>query len=436
MVDFGPPVIVENENLVIYQILLDRFAPTPGKPLLVESEHVRDQGPETFWCGGTLKGVLDKLDYIQELGCNAVWLSPWQTNSPDGYHGYFITDLFSVDPRFGTLEDIRDISRECRRRNMQLIGDFVPNHISRHHPYFREAQQSVASQYRKWFFFREQAPGYECFLTCPEIVKLNLDDADCQRYVTDAAKFWLDQGVDVLRLDHCLGPTHSFWRVFVDQLRQHKPSVKLYGEAFFEEYFTEEQTATLRVPNVDKILWWSRFWRKVGLPHGAFNVAMRPYVGLLDGCLDFGFQSIVQDFATSRLPWWLRRAVASFRMFVHELFFPPSFTLLRFADNHDMNRLMFMCGNNQERYLQAMGLLFRCSGRNPVVLYQGDELGLSQAKSFADFGSHGDLLCRTCMRWPTSTLPGAAPIVSEVRKLIAEKVASSAKGRSGRSKAL
>merc|ERR1712187_572238 len=147
----------------------------------------------------------------------------------------------------------------------------------------------------------------------------------------------------------------------------HKPSVKLYGEAFFEEYFTEEQVATLRVPNPYGILWRANIFRKLGMGFAAFDMAMRPYIGLLDGCLDFGYQAIVQDYATSPLPWVLRRILASFRLAFHNFLFPSSFTLLRYADNHDMNRLAHVC-KNEDRYIEAQNLLFTCSGRHPVVI--------------------------------------------------------------------
>lgn len=414
--DLGPEVVIPNERLVIYQVLLDRFAAGPGQTFHREREHQRELG--FFFCGGTLKGVLSKLDYINEtLGCNALWLSPWQCNTPDGYHGYHIIDLFKVDPRFGTLEDLHDIARACRKRGMMLIGDFVPNHLSSMHPYFLEAQKQRDSPYRQWFFFREKHPGYECFLTFAEIAKLNLDFPACRQHVIDAAKYWVDQGIDILRLDHCLGPSHTFWRAFVDELKAHKPGIKLYGEAFFEEYFTEEQVSTLRVPNPYGILKRANFFRKLGMRYAAFDMAMRPYVGILDGCLDFGYQAIVQDYATSRLPWVLRRFFAACKIVFHNFLFPSNFALLRYPDNHDMDRLAHVCADDK-RYIESLQLLFGRSGRHPVVLYQGDEFGMRQPKTFKEFGAYCDLMCRSCMPWPPVL---GTPIVSEAQRLIAIK---------------
>lgn len=388
---------IPSERLVIYQILLDRFCAGPSESFHTEREHKRESG--SFWCGGSLKGVLSKLDYICSLGCNAVWLSPWQKNTKDGYHGYHIVDYFSVDPRFGTMEDLRAVAQACHVRGLSLIGDFVPNHVSSEHPIFLEAKNNPASPHRSWFFWQDEAPGYECFLTFGELAKLNLDDPACQKHIIDAAKFWLDQGIDVLRLDHCLGPTNTFWLAFVAELRRHKPSVRLFGEAFFEPYFGPKEISTLRVPGKESIQRNAKLFRGIGLGFMSFNFAMRPYVGVLDGVLDFGYRSIIHSYATSSLPWLLRRMILSFRLWLHSLTFPTGFTLLRFVDNHDVERLMFECKNDVGRFIDAMRMSFKMSGQHPMVIYQGTEIGMSQPRSFSAFGPYGDLMCRTCMPW-------------------------------------
>lgn len=413
-------VNIPSERLVIYQILLDRFAAGPGEKFHVEREHVRESG--SFWCGGNLKGVLSKLDYICSLGCNAIWLSPWQKNNKDGYHGYHITDFFGVDPRFGETKDLQIISKACHDRGLLLIGDFVPNHASREHPFFLEAQKDPQSQYRSWFFWQDEAPGYECFLQYAELAKLNLDDPSCRKHIIDAAKFWVDQGVDMLRLDHCLGPTHTFWQAFVAEVRKHKPSVRFFGEAFFEPYFGPKEVSTLRVPGKESILRYGRLFRRLGMDFMSFNVAMRPYVGVLDGALDFGYRSIIHTYATSSFPWLLRRIMLSVRLWLHSLAFPRTgFTLLRFVDNHDVARLMFECGDDQGRFLDAMRMCFKMSGRHPMVIYQGTEVGMSQPRSFEAFGPYGDLMCRACMPWQW-VQPPSSSIFEEIRSFVRAKV--------------
>jgi glycosidase len=415
----GEVINIPSERLVIYQILLDRFSAGPGEKFHTEREHLRESG--SFWCGGSLKGVLSKLDYICSLGCNAVWLSPWQKNTKDGYHGYFITDFFSVDPRFGEIKDLQAISKACHDRGLLLIGDFVPNHASSQHPFFLEAQKDPTSQYRSWFFWQDEAPGYECFLQFAELAKLNLDDPDCQKHIIDAAKFWVDQGVDMLRLDHCLGPTNTFWQAFVKEVRKHKPTIRFFGEAFFEPYFGPKEVSTLRVPGKERIQLGGKIFRGIGLGFMSFNVAMRPYVGVLDGCLDFGYRSIIHSYATSSLPWLLRRILLSLRVWLHSLVFPRDFTLLRFVDNHDVARLMFECKDDQGRFLDAMRMSFKLSGGHPMVIYQGTEVGLSQPRSFAAFGPYGDLMCRTCMPWQWA-FPPSGSVFEEIRSFVRAKV--------------
>lgn len=114
---------------VIYQLLTDRF-----------SQGVSDPDTEctdlTHWCGGTYQGVIAKLGYLEELGVDAVWLSPIVLNSDlttannqSSYHGYWATDLYQLQPRFGTAEDLTQLVQECHARNISVMVDVVPNHM-------------------------------------------------------------------------------------------------------------------------------------------------------------------------------------------------------------------------------------------------------------------------------------------------------------------
>jgi alpha-amylase len=104
---------------VIYQVLTDRFA--RGDNLLYECD-VRK------YCGGTYSGILNQLDYIQEMGFNAIWISPIFENSEDGYHGYYTTNFFKLNPHFGTEEDLIQLISECHRRDIWVMLDVVANH--------------------------------------------------------------------------------------------------------------------------------------------------------------------------------------------------------------------------------------------------------------------------------------------------------------------
>lgn len=131
------------DNSVVYQIFIDRFAGFESTEGWTRPKFI----------GGDLQGIIDKLDYIEELGVDVIWISPFYETS--AYHGYHITDYFSVEPNFGTEEDLEELIEEVHSRDMKIIADFVPNHCSWEHPYFIDAQENEDSKYRDWFYFKD-----------------------------------------------------------------------------------------------------------------------------------------------------------------------------------------------------------------------------------------------------------------------------------------
>lgn len=107
----------------IYQIMTDRFARTDG------STTAACDVSKFEYCGGTWKGIQSKLDYIQNIGFTAVWISPVTKNTPTGYHGYYQTDLYSLNEHFGTDQDLKDLSSALHARGMYLMVDVVTNHF-------------------------------------------------------------------------------------------------------------------------------------------------------------------------------------------------------------------------------------------------------------------------------------------------------------------
>ena len=96
------------------QILTDRFA---------NPESNSECANLNTYCGGTFKGIINKLDYIQELGANAIWISPLPENTPDGYHGYWAKDITKVNSHFGTEEDLKQLISECHKRDIWVMLD-------------------------------------------------------------------------------------------------------------------------------------------------------------------------------------------------------------------------------------------------------------------------------------------------------------------------
>ncbi len=170
---------------------------------------------------GDLKGIISKLDYIQDMGFTALWLTPVH---PSGtYHKYDVDDYYAIDPQFGTMEDYETLIEECGKRNIRVIMDLVLNHTSTDNEWFQKAHEYLKElppdwgpsvDYCKYFdyynFTREAKEGwaplsdtnwyYEARFW-DGMPDLNLDSSFVRQEITDIMKFWLDKGVSGFRLD-------------------------------------------------------------------------------------------------------------------------------------------------------------------------------------------------------------------------------------------
>ncbi len=173
---------------------------------------------------GDLPGILDRLDYTEWLGVDAIWLSPIYP-SPMADFGYDVADYTGIEPLFGTMADFDRLLADVHRRGMKLILDLVPNHTSDQHPWFRESRLSRDNPKRDWFIWQDPAPGggppnnwlaafgggawewdaatgqYYLHSFAVEQPDLNWRNPEVEAAVFDVIRFWLDKGVDGFRVD-------------------------------------------------------------------------------------------------------------------------------------------------------------------------------------------------------------------------------------------
>lgn len=332
----GEPAAPEwSQKAILYHIYLDRFFTGEGR-LWNPAQSVTD------FYGGTLRGVLEKLDYLQALGVNTLWLSPLFA-SPTA-HGYDATDLCTVEPRLGTNQDLIDLITAAHARGIRILLDFVPNHWSNQHPTFLEAQNDPASPYRDWYLWRNYPEEYESFFDVKTMPKINLRyGSPARAHLLDVARFWLEQGVDGYRLDHADGPALDFWADFRRVCQQTNPDSWLFGEV-------------VKPPSVQ-----------------------RTFYGNLHGQLDFALARALRE--TFALKTWNLAAFDAF-LTAHEAYFPAGFSRPAFLDNHDMNRFFTIAGNDPNRLKLAALVLFTLSA--PPILYYGTETGLSQDRFISE----------------------------------------------------
>lgn len=365
------------KDAIVYHIFIDRFS--RGK--IDDEKPIKCAAPN--FCGGNLKGVFERLDYLQRLGINTIWLSPF--NKTSAYHGYHITDFFNVEPRFGTLTVLKKLIHEAHNRNTRILMDFVSNHASYKHPYFLDAQRNKKSQYRNWFYFTKWPDRYLCFLNYRELPKINLDYAPARDHIIGAAKHWLDMGIDGFRLDHVVGPKPSFWRHFRNEIKKEHPDAVLIGEAWLSGVkLSELKTINLKGKYVKWLL------------GSVSDNILREYVGELDGVLDFEFQRLMKKFVANPSflrPHWLLRWKLK-RLYKK---YPKEYYLSTFLDNHDMNRFLFEAGQNKNKLKEAAKIQF--TQKQPPIIYYGTEIGMTQEKDIASFKEYGDLVARGMMEW-------------------------------------
>lgn len=339
------------EDAVIYQVFPDRFHPGMGRRWK-ESDDLRAVH------GGTIRGIIDNLPYIRDLGFNCIWLNPFFPDTT--YHGYHASDYFSVNPRLGTTGDIKELVEAAHENGIRMILDFVANHWGSDHPTFREAQENKNSEFYEWYLWDRWPQEYKTFFSVKELPAINLENPAARTHILDAAAFWLQEfDFDGFRLDYALGPSLDFWTDFRAAVQRIRPDAWLFGEV-------------VETPETQQ-----RYW------------------GKLHGCLDFLLQQALrQTFA------FQEQSIAEFDAFLnkHETFFPTGWSRPSFLDNHDVNRFLWLVRGDKRKLKLAALCQFTLSGQ-PIVYY-GTEAGLSQRRDvIAASGRHEMAEARLPMLW-------------------------------------
>ena len=374
------------KDAVIYQVFIDRFfdgntvnnidCATGGGGYCVN---------DIFkWNGGDLAGAQARLDYLQSLGINTLWVTPVYENpvtqigslydqTPGeiyNYHGYEAQDFLDVEDNFGTNADFQALVNAAHAAGMKVILDFVPNHSSNQHPYFKDASDNcVSSPYFRWYKFGTvDAEGkllsydnskcvaghsvwwgdndtYANFFAVKEMPQLDNDFGPARQATISQALTWVNTyGVDGLRLDYAPGPSHSFWLAFRAAVKAANPNVFLVGEV------------------------WT----------GGGSAERKSYEGELDGVLAFDHLYTFENFFATRTT-----TVDQFDsdLAYYEGYYNPDFVLPSFLDNHDTDRFLFRAGGNIGRL--KMAYLAQITLPDPPVIYYGTEVGLSQSQANA-----------------------------------------------------
>jgi alpha-glucosidase len=336
---------------------------------------------------GDLQGIISRLDYLQWLGIDAVWVSPIY-ESPMADFGYDISNYRAIHPLFGSMADFDQLLVEIHRRGMRLILDFVPNHTSDQHPWFLESRSSRNNQKRDWYIWRDKGANgslpnnwlsvfggtawewdektgqyyYHGFLK--EQPDLNWRNPALQKEMLNTMRFWLDKGVDGFRVD-------VMWHMIKDdQFRDNPPNPDYQPhQATYEKLIPLHSTDQPEVHHI------------VGMMRDVMNgYADRVMIGeiylpLQRLVMYYGVNNqgthLPFNFQLLNLPWDPSRLFMSIDEYESSL--PsggwPNWVL----GNHDQPRIISRIGHAQAR-VAAMLLL---TLRGTPTIYYGEEIGMS-----------------------------------------------------------
>ncbi|MGH9017569.1 MAG: alpha-amylase family glycosyl hydrolase [Acidimicrobiales bacterium] len=361
-------------SALLYQVYVRSFADSDGDGV------------------GDLRGVTARLDHLAWLGVDGLWLSPI-TPSPNADWGYDVADYCAVLPEYGTLADLDELLSAARRRHIAVLIDLVPNHTSDQHPWFLESRSSRAADKRDFYVWVDPRPDgsapnnwvgcfggpawtldartgqYYLHNFLPEQPDLNWWCDDVRTAFDDILRFWWDRGVAGFRIDVCN-------MIIKDaELRDNPPATD--EDPFIMQMFGQRPEFTSNRPEVHDVL---RRWRRLADGYhpgrvllGETNVedleVLARFYG--DGSdqlhLGFNFPFIEAPFEAAAL----RRVVER-----TEELLPVGSWPVWTGSNHDVSRLATRWGGGHPAKVR-LALLMLLTLRGTPVLYQGDEIGLT-----------------------------------------------------------
>lgn len=336
---------------------------------------------------GDLNGITSKLDYLEELGIDAIWLCPVYL-SPQVDNGYDISDYLQIDPMFGTMEDMDLLISEAKKRNIRIIMDLVLNHTSDHHPWFRQAIQSPDSEFHDFYVFRDGNPGSPpndmraCFggsawTYVPSLKQyyfhqfaeqqpdLNWDNIEVRKQLYEIINFWIRKGVGGFRFD------------VIDQIAK-EPDLEITANGpLLHAYIREMNQNTFGGRNMITVgETWSadiQSAREFSDPRGK------------EFSMVFQFEHIQLDQQKGKEKWDLAPLFLSDLKDVINKWqtglYNHGWNSL-FWNNHDLPRIVSRWGNDQEyREVSAKMLATLLYGlQGTPYIYQGEELGMTNIK--------------------------------------------------------
>lgn len=354
---------------VLYMIMPDRFA--DGNPQNNKVESMRfpvgaDRNNLNVRHGGDLKGMIDHIDYIDQLGVTAVWVNPVLENDMPGgsYHGYATTDYYKIDPRFGTNEDYANLIELYHQRGIKTVMDMIFNHCGSEHIWFRERPSHdwfnfpdgyIQTNYRLSTITDPYVSTYDKKLATDgwfveEMPDLNQNNPHLMKYLIQNSIWWIEEvGIDGIRMDTYPYADAQRMGEWVDAVMNEYPKFNIVGECWFAEPAGEAYWQTgskLSIHGED-----TRLPAIMDFPLMIKSRNMGPYKEQTDPWN--GLNKIYDHLALDYI-------------------YPNPLQLLRFLDNHDTERFILEVPDSLDQWKQAVTIVLTVPGIPQI--YYGTEL--------------------------------------------------------------
>ena len=369
-------------DAVFYQIFPDRFARGSLSPAISYLEDWDAPPTRHGFKGGDLTGIAERLDYLTELGIDAIYLCPIFASACN--HRYHTYDYLRVDPLLGGNEALKNLLDQCRARNIKVVLDGVFNHASRGFWQFHHVlENGAASPFRDWFHFDParlsgerpfepypsekvasdlasgsgslEATGYAAWWNLPALPKFNTDCPEAREFLLSVGEQWIEFGIDGWRLD-VPGEINDdeFWREFRDRVRAINPDAYIVGEIWGD----------------------ASHWLQGDMFDAVMNYQVTAAcLGFFGGSqlnLDLARQpcsfSHIQRCSAPEFADEINRVLGSYPR-------EMSAVQLNLLDSHDMPRFLTCC--NHDKAALAMAWLFICLLPGAPCVCYGDEIGLA-----------------------------------------------------------
>ncbi|EWG12540.1 alpha-glycosidase [Cytobacillus firmus] len=362
------------KDTVWYQIFPERFANgNPDNDPKGVLPWGSDEPSKDNFFGGDFEGVIEHLDYLQDLGISGIYFTP--VFKAFSNHKYDTIDYLEIDPQFGSKDTLKRLVKECHNRDIKVMLDAVFNHSGYYFPPFQDVlEKGEKSPYKDWFHPHSfplkggDYPNYETFAFVEQMPKLNTKNPEVKEYLLKVARYWIEEfDIDGWRLDVANEVDHQFWREFRQTVKDIKPDLYILGEIWHN----------------------SMPW----LRGDQFDAVMN------------------YPFTTNLLNLIAKKSITGTE-FVHNMtaeihsypanVYDAAFNLV---GSHDTPRLLTECEDNKDRVKLIYTLLFTFMGS--PCLYYGDEIGLNGTM---------DPGCRKCMEWDEEKQD--RELFSHIQKLI------------------